>query len=251
MRADHDPVVLFRLRKSLTFLKAATSGANRPDAANFYQSRIIILTMGLLLKTATSAANRPETVIQNGNSKKRISTGKDGIVRILSPVTAAKIQAVEKERKVKNILLMAIPKEHMRRFLGWIMQKEIWKHIRTLKGLDKGDYDRFQQLLSQFGSHGAERASNIFSSAQNVAFVSQQQKSSNKVKSGFTSAYSTCTPSTSSTNIPEKEIPAGFADEAIYSLFAKQSMDGTCSEDLDKIDDLDIEEDGQLNWQIE
>ncbi|GJY43165.1 hypothetical protein Tco_0431378 [Tanacetum coccineum] len=29
-------------------------------------------------------------VIQNGNSKKRISTGKDGIVRVLSPVTAAR-----------------------------------------------------------------------------------------------------------------------------------------------------------------
>ncbi|GKG20507.1 hypothetical protein Tco_0380308, partial [Tanacetum coccineum] len=54
MRADPDPVVLFRLRKSSTFMKAATSGANRPDEANFYQSRIIILTMGLLLKTATS-----------------------------------------------------------------------------------------------------------------------------------------------------------------------------------------------------
>ncbi|GJU44687.1 retrotransposon protein, putative, ty1-copia subclass [Tanacetum coccineum] len=54
-------------------------------------------------------------VIQNGNSKKRISTGKDGIVRVLSPVTAAEIQAVEKERKAKNILLMAIPKEHMER----------------------------------------------------------------------------------------------------------------------------------------
>ncbi|GKB64955.1 hypothetical protein Tco_0921141 [Tanacetum coccineum] len=38
-------------------------------------------------------------VIQNGNSKKRISTGKDGIVRILSPVTAAEIQAVEKEQE--------------------------------------------------------------------------------------------------------------------------------------------------------
>ncbi|GJY47759.1 ribonuclease H-like domain-containing protein [Tanacetum coccineum] len=51
------------------------------------------------------------------------------------------------------------------------------------------------------------------SSAQNVAFVSQSKSSSNKVKSGFTGAYSTCTPSTSSTNIPEKEVLAGFADE--------------------------------------
>ncbi|GKE64997.1 hypothetical protein Tco_1519158, partial [Tanacetum coccineum] len=113
-------------------------------------------------------------VIQNGNSKKRISTRKDGIVRILSPVTATEIQAVEKERNVKNILLMAIPKEHMRRFHGMDDAKEIWEAIRTrfggnanskkmhkaifqqqfeafkissIEGLEKG-YDRFQQLLS-------------------------------------------------------------------------------------------------------
>ncbi|GKC20943.1 hypothetical protein Tco_1023093 [Tanacetum coccineum] len=121
-------------------------------------------------------------VIQNGNSKKRISTGKDGVVRVLSPVTAAEIQAVEKERKAKNILLMAIPKEHMRRFHGMDDAKEIWEAIRTRfggnanskkmqkavfkqqfeafkisnsEGLEKG-YDRFQQLLSQLEAHGAE-----------------------------------------------------------------------------------------------
>ncbi|GJX16987.1 hypothetical protein Tco_0217819 [Tanacetum coccineum] len=43
-------------------------------------------------------------VIQNGNSKKRISIGKDGVVRVLSPVTAAEIQAVEKERKVLSVV---------------------------------------------------------------------------------------------------------------------------------------------------
>ncbi|GJW52683.1 hypothetical protein Tco_0096768 [Tanacetum coccineum] len=89
-------------------------------------------------------------VIQNGNSKKRISIGKDGVIRILPPVTAAEIQAVEKERKAKNILL----------FL------------------------------------------------------------------------------------------AGFADEVIYSLFAKQSEDwDLLHEDLEYIDDLDIEE-IDINWQI-
>ncbi|GKB37597.1 zinc finger, CCHC-type containing protein [Tanacetum coccineum] len=71
-------------------------------------------------------------------------------------------------------------------------------------------------------------ASKTSSSAQNVAFVSQSKSSTNKVKSGFTSTYSTCTPSTSSTNTPEKEALAGFADE---------------------IDDLDIEE-MDINWQI-
>ncbi|GJY52324.1 hypothetical protein Tco_0443171 [Tanacetum coccineum] len=86
-------------------------------------------------------------------------------------------------------------------------------------------------------------ASKTSSSAQNVAFVSQSKSNTNKVKSGFTSAYSTCTPSTSSTNTPEKEALAGFADEVIYSLFAKQSEDwDLLHEDLEQIDDLDIEE---------
>ncbi|GJZ81926.1 ribonuclease H-like domain-containing protein [Tanacetum coccineum] len=266
-------------------------------------------------------------VIQNGNSKKRISTGKDGVVRVLSPVSAAEIQAVEKERKAKNILLMAIPKEHMRRFHGMDDAKEIWEAIRTRfggnanskkmqkavfkqqfeafkisnsEGLEKG-YDRFQQLLSQLEAHGAEvstedanhkflrslppawsnlamtmrtnpeidnlsiddlynnlrvfeqeiqGASKTSSSAQNVAFVSQSKSSTNKVKSGFTGAYSTCTPSTSSTNVPEKEVLAGFADEVIYSLFAKQSEDwDLLHEDLEQIDDVDIEE-MDINWQI-
>ncbi|GKB07834.1 hypothetical protein Tco_0836118 [Tanacetum coccineum] len=45
-------------------------------------------------------------VIHNGNSKKRISTGKDGVVRILPPVSAAEIHVVEKERKAKNHLTL-------------------------------------------------------------------------------------------------------------------------------------------------
>ncbi|GJU77267.1 retrovirus-related pol polyprotein from transposon TNT 1-94 [Tanacetum coccineum] len=49
-------------------------------------------------------------------------------------VTATEIQAIEKERKAKSILLMAIPKEHMRRFHGMDDAKEIWEAIRTRFG---------------------------------------------------------------------------------------------------------------------
>ncbi|GJU68808.1 reverse transcriptase domain-containing protein [Tanacetum coccineum] len=216
-------------------------------------------------------------VIQNGNSKKRISTGKDGVIRILPPVTAAKIQAVEKERKAKNILLMAIPKEHMRRFHGMDDAKEIWEAIRTRFG-GNANSKKMQKAVykQQFEAFTISNANHKFLislppawsnlamtmrtkpdvdtlsiddlynnlrvfeqeiqgdskpslSAQNVAFVSQSKSCTNKVKSGFSGAYSTCTPSTSSTNIPEKEALAGFADE---------------------IDDLDIEE-MDINWQIE
>ncbi|GJW52694.1 hypothetical protein Tco_0096779 [Tanacetum coccineum] len=128
------------------------------------------------------------------------------------------------------------------------MQKAVFKQqfeafkISNSEGLEKRYYRVFEQEIQ-----GAPKTS---SSAQNVAFVSQSKSSTNKVKSGFSGAYSSCTPSTSSTNIPEKEVLAGFADEVIYSLFAKQTEDlDLLHEDLEQIDDVDIEE-MDINWQI-
>ncbi|GJW88279.1 hypothetical protein Tco_0163619 [Tanacetum coccineum] len=171
-------------------------------------------------------------VIQNGNSKKRISTRKDGIVRVLSPVNC----------------------QHMRRFHGMDDAKEIWEAIRTRfggnanskkmqKAVFKQQFEAFKISNSEGLEKGYEQISTIdtlsiddlynnlrvfeqeiqgasktSSSAQNVAFVSQIKSSTNKVKSGFTGAYSTCTPSTSSTNIPEKEVLAGLADEQIAMI---------------------------------
>nr|GEX99281.1 reverse transcriptase domain-containing protein [Tanacetum cinerariifolium] len=44
------------------FFFAATSVVSRQDAINFYQSQIIILTIGFLLKTATSVVSRQDVV---------------------------------------------------------------------------------------------------------------------------------------------------------------------------------------------
>ncbi|GKB37596.1 hypothetical protein Tco_0882538 [Tanacetum coccineum] len=88
-------------------------------------------------------------VIQNGNSKKRISTGKDGVVRILPPVSPAEIHAVEKERKARTILLMAIPKEHLRRFHGMDDAKEIWEAIRTRFGGNANSKKMQKAILKQ------------------------------------------------------------------------------------------------------
>ncbi|GKG60774.1 hypothetical protein Tco_0614336, partial [Tanacetum coccineum] len=53
-----------------------------------------------------------------------------------------------------------------------------------------------------------------------------------------------------SNHISEREAPVGFADEVIYSLYAKQSEDlDLLHEDLEQIDDVDIEE-MDINWQI-
>ncbi|GJZ83506.1 hypothetical protein Tco_0648679 [Tanacetum coccineum] len=88
-------------------------------------------------------------VIQNGNSKKRISTGKDGVIRILPPVSPAEIHAVEKERKARTILLMAIPKEHLRRFHGMDDAKEIWEAIRTRFGGNANSKKMQKAVLKQ------------------------------------------------------------------------------------------------------
>ncbi|GJW95541.1 hypothetical protein Tco_0175213 [Tanacetum coccineum] len=123
-----------------------------------------------IIPTATTISNIKLPILK----KEEISTGKDGVVRILPPVSAAEIHAVEKEMKARTILLMAISKEHLRRFYGMDDAKEIWEAIRTRfygnenskkmqkavlkqqfeaftisssEGLEKG-YERFQQLLS-------------------------------------------------------------------------------------------------------
>ncbi|GJW77690.1 ribonuclease H-like domain-containing protein [Tanacetum coccineum] len=210
--------------------------------------------------------------------KEEISTGNDGVIRILPPLTAAKIQAVEKEKKAKNILLMAIPKEHMRRFHGMDDAKEIWEAIKTRfggnanskkmqkavfkqqfkaftisssEGLEKG-YDRFQQLLSQLEAHSAEVSTedanhkflrSLPSAWSNLAITIRTKPDVDTLS--IDDLYNNL-------RVFEQEIQAlaGFADEVIYSLFAKQSENwDLLHEDLEQIDDLDIEE-MDINWQI-
>ncbi|GKB84963.1 putative ribonuclease H-like domain-containing protein [Tanacetum coccineum] len=120
--------------------------------------------------------------------------------------------------------------------------------MRTKPDVDTLSIDDLYNNLRVFEQE-LTSTSKSSASAQNVAFVSHSKSSTNKVKSGHTGAYSTCTP-TSSNNIQEREVPAGFADEVIYSLFAKQSEDlDLLHEDLEQIDDVDIEE-MDINWQI-
>ncbi|GKF34062.1 hypothetical protein Tco_0107262, partial [Tanacetum coccineum] len=204
---------------------------------------------------------------------------------------------VRVDQKARNILLMAIPKDHLRRFHGMDYAKEIWEAIRTrfggnanskkmqkavlkqqfeafsissFEGLEKG-YGRFQQLLLQLETHGAdvstEDANHKFLRSWPPAWSNQSitmrtkldvdilsiddfKGSTNKVKSSHNDDYNTYTPSTSLNHISKREAPAGFADEVIYSLYAKQLEDlDLLHEDLEQIDDVDIEE-MDINWQI-
>ncbi|GJT25501.1 hypothetical protein Tco_0895438 [Tanacetum coccineum] len=129
------------------------------------------------------------------------------------------------------------------------MQKAVFKQqfeaftISSSEGLEKG-YDRFQQLLSQLEAHGAEVSTEdanhkflrslppawssgmtlrtkpmlnhfIIDDLYNIplGFLSRKVQGASTNISSAQNVVFTCTPSTSSTNIPEKEVLAGFADE--------------------------------------
>ncbi|GKA88869.1 putative ribonuclease H-like domain-containing protein [Tanacetum coccineum] len=70
-------------------------------------------------------SNEVWKVIQNGNSKKRVTKGKDGVYRVLPPATQEEQFADEKERKARTLLLMAVPKDHLRRSTAkeWMEKK--------------------------------------------------------------------------------------------------------------------------------
>ncbi|GJR27628.1 hypothetical protein Tco_1103860 [Tanacetum coccineum] len=88
-------------------------------------------------------------VIQNGNSKKRVTKGKDGVYRVLPSTTQEEQFAEEKERKARTLLLMAIPKDHLRRFHGMDDAKEIWAAIKTRFGGNANSKKMQKAVLKQ------------------------------------------------------------------------------------------------------
>ncbi|GJX93059.1 hypothetical protein Tco_0347645 [Tanacetum coccineum] len=153
----------------------------------------------------------------------------------------------------------------MRRFQGMDDEKEISESLRTRFGgnakskemrrlLFKTTLKHLHIQFRRLKGYGTDSNNYIYSvwklmvlRYQTKGDANYNKSNTNKVKSGFTGAYSTCTPSTSSINIFEKEVLAGFADEVIYSLFAKQSEDWDSSEDLEQLMTWTIEEFGHKN----
>ena len=73
-------------------------------------------------------------VVKKGNSLKKHVKDADGIVTILGPKTAEEILAVQRESKVRTILLQAIPDDHMGDFHFMEDAKDIWMAIKARFG---------------------------------------------------------------------------------------------------------------------
>ncbi|GJX29357.1 hypothetical protein Tco_0237436 [Tanacetum coccineum] len=71
---------------------------------------------------------------QNGNGLVSVTTDTSGKIKILPPKTAEEIVAIERERKARTTLLMAIPEDHLAKFHKMIDAKEMWNAIKSRFG---------------------------------------------------------------------------------------------------------------------
>nr|GFA13966.1 ribonuclease H-like domain-containing protein [Tanacetum cinerariifolium] len=121
-------------------------------------------------------------VIQNGNNKKSLERDSKGGIIILPPISFKEHVVVQRETKVRTLLLQSLPEDHMADFHHLDDAREIWlamkarfggneeskKMRKTMleqefsefrvseeEGLHKG-YDRFQKILSQLNQMQAK-----------------------------------------------------------------------------------------------
>ncbi|GKC76939.1 ribonuclease H-like domain-containing protein [Tanacetum coccineum] len=202
-------------------------------------------------------------VIHNGNGPVSISTDTQGQIKILPPKTAEEILAIERERKARTTLLMALPEDHLAKFHKMTDAKEMWEAIKsrfggndeskkmqkyilkqqfvrvstdqTQEGPQNG-YDSFKEWTVVFESDvkGSTASS---SNAQNVAFVSENTSSTNDVST----AYGVSNPSGQNSQ---------YEHASSYSLLENQSSCPQLDhEDLEQLDEFDLEE-MDLKWQV-
>ncbi|GJR20151.1 putative ribonuclease H-like domain-containing protein [Tanacetum coccineum] len=115
-------------------------------------------------------------------------------------------EADSHQRKARTLLLMAVPKDHLRRFHGMDDAKEIWAAIKTRFGGNANSKkmqkavlkQQFEHLLSRLWKAletDIQKTSSSSLTYDNVAFLSQAKASSSKHKPSHSSgSYSSLSP---------------------------------------------------------
>ncbi|GJW45065.1 hypothetical protein Tco_0073864 [Tanacetum coccineum] len=76
-------------------------------------------------------------VITNGNGPVSITTDTSGQIKVLPPRTAEEIVARERERKARTTLLMALPEDHLAKFIDGLRQMKCGIHQNDLRASTK------------------------------------------------------------------------------------------------------------------
>ncbi|GJZ85105.1 hypothetical protein Tco_0650444 [Tanacetum coccineum] len=178
-------------------------------------------------------------VIMNGDEPVQTTKDENGVETEVPPKTAQALLQIQRERKAKSILLLAIPDEYQLRFHG-IKDANLCGLLSRVEGLDKA-YDRFQKLISLLEVHSAavsnEDANQKFlralaSSWNNVALImrnkTEDPNSINEVNTANGVSTASCH------NYQGQASSSSYTDDLMFSFFANQS-------NSPQLDDEDLE----------
>ncbi|GJY40829.1 hypothetical protein Tco_0428099 [Tanacetum coccineum] len=204
-------------------------------------------------------------VIENGNSFKpaaQTTTNAEGTSTTLvtGPVTIDEKTQKKNDVKVRSMLLMALPNEHLLIFNQYKFAKNLFAAIQIrfsgFRRLNKPDLDtmNFDDLYNNFKIVKQEvkvtTNSSSSSSSQNMAFVSSPS-STNEVNTAYGVSTDNIQDSTASTQVSTASTQvstANLSDATVYAFLANQ-LNGShrVHEDLEQIHEDDLEE-MDLKW---
>nr|GEV19182.1 ribonuclease H-like domain-containing protein [Tanacetum cinerariifolium] len=218
-------------------------------------------------------------VIQKENGHVSVTTDTNGMIKVLPPKTAEEVVAIERKRKVRTTLLMALPEDHLEKFHKMDDAKEMWEAIKSrFGGNDESKKMQKYLLKQQFEGCKPEVLRSLPSFGSQVALIMRTKSgldtlsfddlynnlrvfehdvkgttasSSNIQIMAFVSADNTSSTNDVSTAYSvssfvlklQKKGSSSYTDEVIHSFFANQSSAPQLDyDDLEKINDDDMEE---------
>ncbi|GKA36090.1 hypothetical protein Tco_0722581 [Tanacetum coccineum] len=182
----------------------------------------------------TSADYALWQVIMNGDELVQTIKDENGVETEVPLKTAQALLQIQRERKAKSILLLAIPDEYQLRFHGIKDAKTLWAAIKSRFGGNvKSKKMQKNVLKKQFENCSSGSSLN----SHNVAFLSAEDTNSiNEVNTA--NGVST----TSGHNSQRQASSSSYTNDLIFSFFANQSNSPQLDdEDLEQIDHDDLE----------
>ncbi|GJS98502.1 putative ribonuclease H-like domain-containing protein [Tanacetum coccineum] len=207
-------------------------------------------------------------IVQQGNSPKRLGKDAKGNTIVHPPVSLDEHVAVQRENKVRTLLLQALPEDHMPDFHHYDDARDIWMAVKARfggneeskkmkktmlkqqfaefsvteeEGLHKG-YDRFQKILSQLNQVQARPDNDDINLKSLELDVRIGHSYGVKVTAAPThSAFigTACSGSKPTFSDQQHIVPSVFSDSYQDMIY----------EDFDQVDQLEMEE-MDLKWQM-
>ncbi|GJX73828.1 ribonuclease H-like domain-containing protein [Tanacetum coccineum] len=206
-------------------------------------------------------------IVQQGNSPKRLGKDAKGNTIIHPPVSLDEHVAVQRENKVRTLLLQALPEDHMPDFHHYDDARDIWMAVkaRRRRGLIRVYETEFRRFKSVESSTARPKEQTMMTSHESLlralpSYVSQVALAL-KTRGGLESMIlMTIWLKPTYSDQSAYRFPVSFSDSldrsdnvmecVLHSFVAENEQDqDMIYEDFDQVDQLEMEE-MDLKWQM-